>query len=143
MGGPSGRTIGLLGLAFKAGTDDIRDSPAIRLAERLLEAGARVRAFDPAAGPNAQTRLAALELVGDPGSVFDGADVIVIATEWPEFRDLPWSTWTGRPARPLVIDGRRLLDADALRRAGYAVIQLGDGRFRPGLPTPAFASTDR
>jgi UDPglucose 6-dehydrogenase len=143
IGGPSGRTIGLLGLAFKAGTDDIRDSPAVRLAERLLAAGAHVRAYDPAAGPNARRRIPALELVDDPGSVFDGADAIVIATEWPEFRDLPWTAWVGRPARRLVIDGRRLLDAESLRGAGYAVIQLGDGRLRPGSPAPALAGSDR
>jgi UDPglucose 6-dehydrogenase len=143
VGGPSGRTIGLLGLAFKAGTDDLRDSPAVRLAERLLAAGVRVRAYDPAAGANARTRIPGLELAEDPGSVFDGADAIVIATEWPEFRDLPWAAWAGRAARPLVIDGRRLLDAESLRRAGYAVIQLGDGRLRPGSPAPALAGSDR
>ncbi|HEV8401683.1 MAG TPA: UDP-glucose/GDP-mannose dehydrogenase family protein [Candidatus Limnocylindrales bacterium] len=140
VGGPDGRTIGLLGLAFKAGTDDIRDSPATRLAERLLGAGARVRAYDPAAGPNAQRRIPALQLVDDPGTVFDGADAIVIATEWPEFRDLPWADWADRPTRRLVIDGRRLLDAGAVRAAGYDVVQLGDGRLLPGSPTPGVAS---
>jgi len=143
IGGPRGRTIGLLGLAFKAGTDDIRDSPATRLASRLLDEGARVRAYDPAAGPNALARIPALELVDDPGAAFDGADAIVIATEWPEFRDLPWAAWVGRPARPLVIDGRRLLDAETLRGAGYVIIQLGDGRGRPGSPTSALAGSVR
>jgi UDPglucose 6-dehydrogenase len=128
IGGTQGRTIGLLGLAFKAGTDDIRDSPAIRLAERLMGAGTTIRVYDPAAGANAAARLPDLEVVADPSLVFDGADAIVIATEWPEFRDLPWAAWLGRLARPMIIDGRRLLDADALRALGYTVIQLGDGR---------------
>ncbi len=88
VGGADGTTIGLLGLAFKAGTDDTRDSPAMRLAARLLDEGVHVRAYDPAAGPNAQARIPALDVVADPGSVFDRADAIVIATEWPEFRDL-------------------------------------------------------
>ena len=143
VGGPTGRTIGLLGLAFKAGTDDIRDSPSVHLAARLLREGARVRAYDPAAGPNALARISALEVVDDAGSVFDGADAIVVATEWPEFRDLPWAAWVGRPARPLVVDGRRMLDAEALRESGYAVIQLGDGRVRPGSSIRALASSDR
>ncbi len=136
-------TIGLLGLAFKGGTDDTRDSPAMRLAARLLDEGVRVRAYDPAAGPNAQARIPALDVVADPGSVFDGADAIVIATEWPEFRDLPWAAWSGRPARPLVIDGRRLLDAGSLRAAGYEVIQLGDGRLQPGSLTPMLSRSNR
>ncbi len=143
VGGPRGRTIGLLGLAFKAGTDDIRDSPAIRLAERLLDAGATVRAYDPAAGANAAVRLPALDVVDDPSLAVDGADAIVIATEWPEFRGLPWAAWVDRPARRLLIDGRRLLDADALRAAGYTVIQLGDGRPQPIPSTPALARSDR
>jgi UDPglucose 6-dehydrogenase len=128
VGGARGRTLALLGLAFKAGTDDIRDSPAMHLAERLLADGATVRAYDPAAGANAAARLPGLEVVDMAETAIDGADAIIIATEWPEFRDLPWTAWAGRADRPLIIDGRRLLDADALRAAGLTVIQLGDGR---------------
>ena len=128
LGGASGRTVGLLGLAFKAGTDDTRDSPAVRLAEWLLAQGATVRAFDPAAGPQAAARVPGLEVVADPAQAVVGSDVVVIATEWPEFRDLPWAAWAHAGAPRLVIDGRRLLDAPSLRAAGYRVIQLGDGR---------------
>jgi UDPglucose 6-dehydrogenase len=153
VGGAEGRTIGLLGLAFKGGTDDIRDSPAIRLAQRLLDSGARVRAYDPAAGPNALARFPVLTLVDDPGAVFDDADAVVVATEWPEFRDLPWAAWVDRPARPLLVDGRRLVNADAVRAAGWTVVQLGDGRVQPQpgspaapgspVPAPALARSDR
>lgn len=142
VGGAKGRTIALLGLAFKAGTDDIRDSPAIRLAERLIAEGATVRGYDPAAGPNAAAHVPALHVVDDPARAVDGADAIVIATEWPEFRDLPWAIWANGPDRPLVIDGRRLLDADALRAVGYSVVQLGDGRVPSGSPSPALARSD-
>jgi len=128
LDGVQGRTIGLLGLAFKAGTDDTRDSPAIRLAERLLADGATVRAYDPAAGPNAAARLPGLHVVDDPSLAVSGMDAVVIATEWPEFRDLPWTTWAQASVRPLIIDGRRLLDAASLRAVGYTVVQLGDGR---------------
>jgi UDPglucose 6-dehydrogenase len=130
VGGLPGRTIGVLGLAFKAGTDDIRDSPAVRLARRLLEAGASVRAFDPAAGANAAAALPDLEVVDDPEFVVRGADAVVIATEWPEFRVLPWERWVGEVERPILLDGRRLLDAGSLRSIGWTVIQLGDGRNR-------------
>src|SRR4029078_2376023 len=119
LGGVAGRTVGLLGLAFKAGTDDTRDSPALRLAEWLLGNGAVVRAYDPAAGTNAAARLPGLEVAASAEAAVIGADVAVIATEWPEFRDLPWGTWGGGGAPRLIVDGRRLLDAPALRAAGY------------------------
>ncbi len=141
-GGLGGRTIGLLGLAFKAGTDDIRDSPAIRLAERLIAGGATVRGYDPAAGPNAAARVAGLDVVDDAASAVVGADVVVVATEWPVFRDLPWLDWAAAGVRPLVVDGRRLLDADALRDAGFRVVQLGDGRERSRRPLSAGTRAD-
>ena len=141
LGGVAGRTVGLLGLAFKAGTDDTRDSPALRLAEWLLANGANVRAYDPAAGTNAAARLPGLEVAASAEAAVIGADVAVIATEWPEFRDLPWGTWGGGGAPRLIVDGRRLLDAPALRAAGYRVIQLGDGRAEPTAPeTSALAA---
>jgi UDPglucose 6-dehydrogenase len=142
LGGVRGRRVGLLGLAFKAGTDDIRDSPAVRLAERLIAGGANVRAFDPAAGSNAQAQVPALDVVDDPASVLVGADAVIIATEWREFRDLPWAAWAASPDRPLIIDGRRLLDAAALREAGYTVVQLGDGRHHTGSAAPVLQRID-
>jgi UDPglucose 6-dehydrogenase len=135
LGGAGGRKVALLGLAFKAGTDDTRDSPALRLAGWLLARGASVRAYDPAAAANAAARLPGLEIAESAEAAVRGADVVVIATEWPEFRDLPWATWAeagGDGGAPrLIVDGRRLLDAPALRAAGYRVIQLGDGRRDP------------
>jgi len=142
VGGLPGRTVGLLGLAFKAGTDDIRDSPAVRLAERLIAGGATVQAYDPVAGANAAARVPALRVVPDAASAVDGVDVIVIATEWPEFLDLPWAAWAKRLDRPPVIDGRRLLDAEAMRAMGWTLVQLGDGRDRTRLAAgvPAITS---
>jgi UDPglucose 6-dehydrogenase len=131
LGGANGRTVGLLGLAFKAGTDDTRDSPAIRLAEWFISEGATVRGYDPAAGRQAAARVPDLVVVDDPALAVLGSDVVVIATEWPEFRDLPWADWADAGAPGLVFDGRRLLDAFALRAAGYRVVQLGDGRAEP------------
>jgi len=142
VGGAQGRTIGLLGLAFKAGTDDIRDSPAVRLAERLIAEGALVRAYDPAAGANAAARVPALQVVDDPSLAVVAADAVVVATEWPEFRDLPWATWAASGRLPLIIDGRRLLDAAALRAAGCTVVQLGDGRVQPTSTPPDLTRRD-
>lgn len=124
-GGLAGRTIGLLGLAFKAGTDDVRDSPALSVAERLMARGAHVRAHDPAAGPNALAVLPELEIVDDPLVALAGADVGVVATEWPLYRTLPWEEARTAMARPLIVDGRRIVDADALRAMGYEVVLLG------------------
>ena len=135
VGGLPGRTLAVLGLAFKAGTDDIRDSPAIALAAALLEGGAQVRGYDPAAGPAAAERVPALQVVGSAAAAVAGADAVVIATEWPEFRDLPWADLRGSMARPLVIDGRRVIDVERLRALGFETYQLGDGRVRP--PTSA------
>ena len=86
-----------------------------------------------------------LDVVDDPARAVIGADVVVIATEWREFRDLPWAAWAHAGAPHLIIDGRRLLDAPALRAAGYRVIQLGDGRPEPDVEPaglPALAGSD-
>lgn len=139
-GGTVGQTFALLGLAFKAGTDDVRDSPALRLAARLLADGAEVRGYDPAAGRNAAAGVPGLVVVDDPALAVIGSDVVVVTTEWPEFRDLPWDAWVHSGGPRLVIDGRRLLDAPALRAAGYRVIQLGDGR-RPQAESPSAVPT--
>ena len=81
LGGLEGRRVGLLGLAFKAGTDDVRDSPALGVAARLLAQGAAIQAHDPEAGPNAQRELPQLELASSPEAAVAGADAAVIATE--------------------------------------------------------------
>lgn len=128
LDGLDGRTVAILGLAFKADTDDVRESPALRLAAHLVDGGATVRGFDPAAGANALRELPALELADSPEAAVIGADAVVVGTEWPEFRDLPWLAWRSMMRRPLVFDGRRLLNAEILRSAGYEVLVLGDGR---------------
>jgi UDPglucose 6-dehydrogenase len=128
LGGLTGRTIGLLGLAYKADTDDVRESPALRLAAYLLAGGAVVRAYDPAAGTNAMREVPRLVVVPSARDVFAGADAVIVGTEWPEFRAVPFEEMRSSMTRPLVFDGRRLLDAPALRAAGYDVVVLGDGR---------------
>ncbi len=136
LGGLNGATVGFLGLAFKAGTDDVRDSPAIGVARRLIEGGARVQAHDPEAADNARLVLPQLEIAASPEAALDRADVAVIATEWPMYRDLDWSDIARRLRRPLVIDGRRILDRAAVESAGLTLDRLGSTYHRVDALVP-------
>jgi UDPglucose 6-dehydrogenase len=127
VGGLVGKRVALLGLAFKADTDDVRSSPALRLAARLLDEGADLRAHDPAAGDNAQKILRDLVVVPTAEEALEGADAAVIATEWPQYRELDWGALRQRMRRPFIIDGRRLLPYEQLRSMGYVVERIGDG----------------
>jgi UDPglucose 6-dehydrogenase len=112
--------VAVWGLTFKANTDDLRDSPALVVCRRLLEEGARVRAYDPAAGEAAVARVPGLEVVADPYDVVRGAQLLALLTEWDEFRWLDYSRiahWMA-PPRALV-DARNLLDPAAMRRRGF------------------------
>jgi UDPglucose 6-dehydrogenase len=135
LGKLRGKKVALLGLAFKAGTDDMREAPSLVLASRLLAEGAEVRAWDPVARPGELMKGATLcETVLD--AVRD-ADAAVIVTEWDELRDLASSDVRDAMARPLIIDGRNLLDPGATRRAGFAYEGIG----RPSSPFDALPET--
>lgn len=132
--GAAGRSIkgwrvALLGLTFKAGTDDLRESPAIRLAWRLVARGASVAAFDPAAGVNAIAELAAdgMEIEGCASAqdACVGVDAVVVATEWPEFRQLDWRAIAPRMRGRLVADARHVVDIEEAGQAGLQVLVLG------------------
>lgn len=123
--GVAGRTVGLLGLAFKAHTDDVRDSPPLAVATILVERGATVVAHDPQAGANALRALPALRLTGSAEAALDGADIAVIGTEWPMYRDLDWAAIRPTMRAPIVLDGRRLLDGDEMRRLGFRYETVG------------------
>ena len=125
LGGVAGRRIALLGLAFKAGTDDVRDSPPLVVASSLIERGAVVTAYDPQAGANAVARMPALRLADDPMSALEGADVAVIGTEWPAFKTLDWAQVRSIMREPNVVDGRRLLDAQEMRSLGFRYLAVG------------------
>ena len=127
IGGLACKRIAFLGLAFKADTDDVRSSPAIRLAARLLDGGADLRAHDPAAGDNARRVLPDLVVVATVEEALRDADAAVIATEWPAYKDLNWAALRGTMRQPLIIDGRRLLPEAELRALGYVVQRVGDG----------------
>lgn len=125
LDGVAGRRIALLGLAFKANTDDIRSSPAIELARWLIGHGAIVAAYDPAAGTRAARAVAELIVCDTAADALAGADACVVATEWPDFKDLDWSHIKGLLTSPVVIDGRRLLDPGKMRDLGYHYERVG------------------
>ncbi len=124
-GGVSGRTVAMLGLAFKSDTDDVRDSPPLMVAKALIDRGAVVVGYDPQAGANAAASVPAIRLAATPMAALSGADVCVIGTEWPVFRDLDWAAARYVMRSPVVVDGRRLLDAEAMRRLGYRYATVG------------------
>lgn len=123
--GVAGRPIALLGLAFKAGTDDVRDSPALHVARRLLDSGAVLKAYDPEAMVNARHVLPSLNVTGSAEAALSGADLAVIATEWSEFRDLPWAQVRRWMRQPTILDGRRLLDTREMRALGFRYSAIG------------------
>src|SRR5215216_3288000 len=123
LGRLRGKKVALLGLAFKAGTDDMREAPSLVLASRLLAEGAEVRAWDPVARPGELMKGAVLA-----DSVLEavtGADAAVIVTEWDELRELASAEVRDTMAHPLIIDGRNLFDPAEVRAAGFAYEGIG------------------
>lgn len=120
-----GKTVAIFGLAFKAGTDDVRGAPAIALASRLMAEGARVVAYDPMVSQATGDDEEPIELVSDPYAAATGAACIVVCTEWPEFRELDLARLKGVMTQPSIVDGRNLLDAQALAEAGFSYHPVG------------------
>jgi UDPglucose 6-dehydrogenase len=129
LGGLHGRRVALLGLAFKPNTDDTREAPSRVIAYRLLAEGAEVRAWDPVATP---TDLQGVEICETVLEAVRDADAAVIVTEWPELRELPTAEVRQAMARPLIVDGRNLLDPSAVAAAGFEYEAIG----RPTHATP-------
>jgi UDPglucose 6-dehydrogenase len=128
LGSLVGTTIALLGLAFKPDTDDMREASSLVLAARLLADGASVRAYDPIAEEEARRLMLGVEFAPAALDTIEGADAVVLVTEWPEFRTLDWGAAAQRMAGTLVVDGRNVLDADAIAAAGLAYEGIGRGR---------------
>jgi UDPglucose 6-dehydrogenase len=114
-----GKQIGVLGLAFKPNTDDIRFAPAIDLVNQLLAEGARIRAYDPEAMERARAILPQVEYAKSAHETVQNSEALIIATEWDEFRKLDWDRVHGDMARPLVLDGRNLLSPREMRKRGF------------------------
>jgi UDPglucose 6-dehydrogenase len=123
---PSGKTVALLGLSFKPETDDMRESVAIPLVRRLVEAGVSVRAYDPVAMNNARAMLPdAVEYCSDSYDAATGADVLVIVTEWNQFRSLDLDRIRSVLAHPLVVDLRNVYQPEKMRESGFEYEAIG------------------
>jgi UDPglucose 6-dehydrogenase len=122
-----GRTIAILGLAFKPNTDDLRDAPSLQIIEKLLQMGARVRVFDPVAMAVCKEHNPDLRVLycADAMSTVNKADAVVLVTEWPEFRKLNLEEMAGRMAHAVLIDGRNLYEPEAAKRAGFDYAGIG------------------
>ena len=131
LGSLVGKRIALLGLAFKPNTDDMREASSLVLAARLEGEGATVAAYDPVAEDAARELLGSVELTGSALEALEGADAVVLVTEWPEFAELDWGEAAEAMATPLLIDGRNYLDPE---RAAGGGLRLRGHRAR-GAPS--------
>jgi len=124
----TGKTVGVLGVTFKARTDDLRDSPALHVIDRIKDMGAKVKAYDVTQlSPTAPTHptLQDVEMCADAYAAAEGADVLAVLTEWDEFRWLDFDRIKGLVGTPAVVDARNLLDAAPLRRKGFSYVGVG------------------
>jgi UDPglucose 6-dehydrogenase len=121
----AGRRVGVLGAAFKPNSDDVRDSPALEVADALRRAGAQVRVYDPAATSNAQQRFPDLDYVTSALAAVAEAELVAHLTEWAEFRDLDPVVVAAHVDRTVVLDGRGALDEARWRAAGWEYHALG------------------
>jgi UDPglucose 6-dehydrogenase len=126
-----GTTIAVLGLTFKAETDDMRESPAIAIITALQDAGAKVRAYDPQGMEHARAILRDVEYAADPYACASGAGALVVLTEWNEFRALDLSRIKSQLARPIVVDLRNIYQPAAMAKQGFTYISVG----RPAVGT--------
>jgi UDPglucose 6-dehydrogenase len=135
--GLAGRTFALWGLAFKPNTDDMREAPSRVIIDALLSEGANIRAYDPVARTAAErlyagnANAARLLFCKDAYEAAEGADALLIATEWQEFRSPDYERLRSLPARPLILDGRNLYDPALMQRQGFEYVAVGRGGFPP------------
>ncbi len=121
-----GVTLAVWGLAFKARTDDVRESAAVKCVERFLEAGMRVKAFDPEAMDNAVAELGDKVEMGENGyDILDGADALVVLTDWQEFRTPEFDTIAAKLKTPVIFDGRNLYDPGYVKKQGIEYYSIG------------------
>ena len=134
LGELRGACIGLLGLTFKPNTDDLRDAPALEVARRLLAEGARLRAYDPVGMPGAAVLMPALEMAADPYALAEGADALVLCTEWNEFKQLDLPRLASAMRRAILVDGRNVYTPATAAAAGFRYCGFGRGLGPDGAP---------
>jgi UDPglucose 6-dehydrogenase len=126
-GSLQGKLIGMLGLAFKPNTDDMRDAPSIDISNSLIAIGAKVRAYDPVARQTAAPLMPAVEIFDDVYKMAKGCDALVIVTEWNEFKQLDLEKVKGLLNCPAIYDGRNIYDPAAMKELGYRYRAIGRG----------------
>jgi UDPglucose 6-dehydrogenase len=126
-GGLKGKTVGLLGLAFKPNTDDMREAPSIDIAKNFIEAGAKVRGYDPVSMDVARGILTGVELVDDPYKLAEGCDALVVVTEWNEFKNLDLAKVRDSMKKSVLFDGRNIYEATEMRALGFTYRAIGRG----------------
>jgi len=124
-GSLAGADVAVWGLTFKADTDDLRDSPSLVIARKLLEEGAAVHAYDPVAGEVVAELMPELDVQPDPYDAATGVDVVALLTEWEELRWLDFERLRTLMRKPAVVDARNLLDPAAMRRRGFEYTGVG------------------
>ena len=127
LGGLKGKTVGLLGLAFKPNTDDMRDAPSIDIANYLTAAGANVRGYDPIAMENAARIMPGVTMAKDPYEMAEGCDALVVVTEWNEFKQLDLERVKDKMKQPVLFDGRNIYDPARVRELGFTYRAVGRG----------------
>jgi len=127
LGSLRGKTVGLLGLAFKPNTDDMREAPSVHVAHMLRTAGAHVRAYDPVAMSVAARTVPEVELAQDPYTLAEGCDALVVLTEWNEFKNLDLVRIQNLMNQPVLIDGRNIYDPAMMNELGFHYRGVGRG----------------
>jgi UDPglucose 6-dehydrogenase len=127
LGGLQGKIIGLLGLAFKPNTDDMREAPSLDLAQAFLLGGATVRGYDPVAMENARRLLPAVTFCPDPYSLAENCDALVVVTDWNEFKHLDLERVHAAMRQPVILDGRNIYNPAEMRALGFTYIGMGRG----------------
>lgn len=120
-----GTRVALLGLTFKPGTDDMREAPSAVLAARLLAEGSEVHCWDPMARPAEAEPWTSTTRHASPESAIEGMDAAIIVTEWPDLKDVDWARMVSRMRRPVLFDGRNMLDPAGMRSAGFTYLSVG------------------
>jgi len=127
VGDFKGKTIGVLGLAFKPNTDDMRDAPSLNITNELLKAGAKVKAYDPVAMGVAASLLPEVTMCPDAYSAAIGCDALIVMTEWNEFKALDLERIRNLMRSPKIFDGRNIYDPEKVRALGFQYIGVGRG----------------
>lgn len=127
LGGLKGKTVGMLGLAFKPNTDDMRDAPSVDISNALIAGGAKVRGYDPVAREVAAPLMPAVEIFDDVYKMAEGCDALIVVTEWNEFKQLDLEKVKGLLKSPVIFDGRNIYDPDRMKEMGFTYRAIGRG----------------